>query len=113
MTATPTPEQAAQFGALVVPAGREPFAYITGRKEFWSLDFAVGPGVLVPRPDTEILIEEALRLVPDRGANLRIADLGAGSGAILVAALKEFPMPPASALNYGAAFAYAAPMPRA
>jgi release factor glutamine methyltransferase len=70
---------------------REPIAYITGRKEFWSLDFAVGPGVLVPRPDTETLIEEALRVVPDRNAPLRIADLGTGSGAILIAALKEFP----------------------
>jgi len=70
---------------------REPVAYITGHKEFWSLDFAVGPGVLVPRPDTETLIEEALRLVPDRNAPLRIADLGAGSGAILCAALTEFP----------------------
>ena len=47
--------------------------------------------MLVPRPDTETLIEEALRLVPDRAAPLRIADLGAGSGAILIAALKEFP----------------------
>ena len=70
---------------------REPIAYITGRKEFWSLDFAVGPGVLVPRPDTETLVEEALRLVPDRSAALRIADLGTGSGAILLAALREFP----------------------
>jgi len=70
---------------------REPIAYITGHKEFWSLGFRVGPGVLIPRPDTETLIEEALRLVPDRNAPLRIADLGTGSGAILVAALKEFP----------------------
>ena len=70
---------------------REPIAYITGHKEFWSLDFQVGPGVLVPRPDTETLIEEALRLVPDRKPPLRIADLGTGSGAILVAALTEFP----------------------
>jgi release factor glutamine methyltransferase len=69
----------------------EPVAYITGRKEFWSLDFAVGPGVLVPRPDTETLIEEAVRLVPDRTAPLRLADLGTGSGAILAAALSEFP----------------------
>ena len=79
------------FAALVARReSREPVAYITGHKEFWSLDFEVGPGVLVPRPDTETLIEEALRLVPDRAAPLRIADLGAGSGAILVAALKEF-----------------------
>jgi release factor glutamine methyltransferase len=81
----------ARFEALVARREkREPVAYILGRKEFWSLDFEVGPGVLVPRPDTETLIEEALRLVPDRGARLRIADLGTGSGAILIAALKEF-----------------------
>jgi release factor glutamine methyltransferase len=92
LTATPTQQQATQFAALVARrTQREPFAYITGRKEFWSLNLEVGPGVLIPRPDTETLIEEALRLVPDRGAKLRIADLGAGSGAILVAALKEFP----------------------
>lgn len=78
------------FAALVARREeREPVAYITGHKEFWSLDFAVGPGVLVPRPDTETLIEEALRIVPDKNAALRIADLGAGSGAILIAALKE------------------------
>ena len=79
------------FEALIVRReSREPVAYITGHKEFWSLDFAVGPGVLVPRPDTETLIEEALRVVPDRTAPLHIADLGAGSGAILIAALNEF-----------------------
>jgi release factor glutamine methyltransferase len=92
LTATPTPDQSAQFDAAVARrAGHEPFAYITGRKEFWSLDFEVGPGVLVPRPDTETLIEEALRVVPDRSAALKIADLGTGSGAILISALKEFP----------------------
>jgi release factor glutamine methyltransferase len=79
------------FEALVARReAREPVAYIIGHKEFWSLDFKVGPGVLVPRPDTETLIEESLRLVPDRGAPLRIADFGTGSGAILIAALKEF-----------------------
>jgi len=88
---TPTPDQSVKFDALIARrTGREPFAYVTGHKEFWSLDFEVGPGVLVPRPDTETLIEEALRIVPDRHAPLRIADLGTGSGAILIAALKEF-----------------------
>ena len=92
LTAQATPDQSARFAALVARRiGREPFAYITGRKEFWSLDFQVGPGVLVPRPETETLIEEAIRLVPDRNAPLRIADLGTGSGAILIAALTEFP----------------------
>jgi len=82
---------AAFEAAITRRLAREPVAYITGRKEFWSLDFDVGPGVLVPRPDTETLIEEALHLVPDRYAPLRIADLGTGSGAILIAALREFP----------------------
>ncbi len=92
LTTQPTPDQSARYADLITRrAGHEPFAYITGRKEFWSLDFEVGPGVLVPRPDTETLIEEALRVVPDRTARLRIADLGTGSGAILIAALKEFP----------------------
>ena len=61
---------------------REPLAYITGHKEFWTLDFEVGPGVLVPRPETETLIEEALSLFPDRTRRCAIADLGAGTGAL-------------------------------
>jgi release factor glutamine methyltransferase len=72
-------------------AAREPLAYITGLKEFWSLNFAVGPGCLIPRPDTETLIEELTRLVPDRAAPFSLLDLGTGSGCILVAALSEFP----------------------
>jgi release factor glutamine methyltransferase len=110
LTAAVTPEQSAAFAALVARrAEREPFAYIAGRKEFWSLDFEVGPGVLIPRPDTETLIEEALRLVPDRRAPLRLADLGTGSGAILVAALKEFPNATGIGLELSpAAFPYAA-----
>src|SRR5690348_14037678 len=51
---------------------REPMAYIVGRREFWSLDFAVGPGVLVPRPDSETLIEQACKLFPDRQTALSI-----------------------------------------
>ena len=76
LSATPTPDQAARFAAAVSRrAAHEPFAYVTGHKEFWSLDFEVGPGVLVPRPDTETLIEEALRVVPDPTAPLRMAAL--------------------------------------
>ena len=71
-------------------AAREPLAYITGHKEFWSLDFAVGPGVLVPRPETETLIEQALAFYPGRPHGLAIADLGTGSGCLLIAAMKEF-----------------------
>ena len=92
LTATPTPDQSAAFAAFVARrVAHEPFAYIAGQREFWSLALAVGPGVLIPRPDTETLIEEALRLVANRDAPLSIADLGAGSGAILLAALTAFP----------------------
>ena len=91
-TRQPSAEEAALFESFVVRrVAREPVAYIRGSREFWSLDFKVGPGVLVPRPETETLIEQALAAFPDRSAALSIADLGAGSGALLVAALKEFP----------------------
>lgn len=71
--------------------GREPMAYILGEREFWSLTFKVGPGVLIPRPETEVLLEAALEGVSDRGAHLRILDLGTGSGCLLLAALSELP----------------------
>lgn len=91
-TRQPSAEEAALFESFVVRRGaREPVAYIRGMREFWSMEFKVGPGVLVPRPETETLIEEALAAMPDRGAALSIADLGTGSGALLIAALKEFP----------------------
>ncbi|MGH7796411.1 MAG: peptide chain release factor N(5)-glutamine methyltransferase [Candidatus Binatia bacterium] len=72
---------------------REPVAYITGTREFWSLDFHVTRAVLVPRPETERLVEVALALASELGAGktLRIADLGTGSGAIAVALAKELP----------------------
>ena len=70
---------------------REPIAYITGHKEFWSMDFEVGPGVLVPRPETETLVELALRALADAVQPYRILDLGTGSACLLVALLKEFP----------------------
>ena len=73
---------------------REPVARITGTKEFWGLPFNITADVLVPRPDTEIIVERALAVVPRTGGQsptLRIADLGVGSGAILVALLTELP----------------------
>lgn len=63
---------------------REPLAYILGRKEFFSLDFEVGPAVLIPRPETELLVEETLRLIAARPSP-RVLDLGTGSGAIAIA----------------------------
>jgi release factor glutamine methyltransferase len=72
-------------------AAREPVAYILGRKEFWSLDFEVGPGALVPRPETETLIEEIEREFPDKKAALKILDLGTGSGCILITLLSLYP----------------------
>ena len=72
-------------------AAREPLAYITGRKEFWSLDIEVGPGVLIPRPETETVIEQAMAFFPDRAAPLNVLDLGAGTACLLVAFLREFP----------------------
>ena len=69
----------------------EPLARLTGRREFWSLDFTLAPDTLVPRPDTETLVEAALAAFPDRDAPLRVLDLGTGSGAILAAILSERP----------------------
>ena len=73
----------------------EPLQYITGTQEFWSLDFIVDPDVLIPRPETEIVVEQAIHIAKgfDQAENrsLKILDLGTGSGAISVALAKEIP----------------------
>ncbi|EKD71783.1 MAG: hypothetical protein ACD_46C00100G0004 [uncultured bacterium] len=68
---------------------REPIAYIVGQREFWSLPLDVSPDVLIPRADTELLVETVLQLFPHR--NLNLADLGTGSGAIALAFASECP----------------------
>lgn len=84
----PTP---AGFAALVARrAAHEPIAYITGTRAFWTIDIAVGPGVLIPRADSETLIEAAVDHFRDR-APARILDLGTGPGTLLLAALAQWP----------------------
>lgn len=79
------------FAALVARRlTHEPIAYITGTRAFWTIDLAVGPGVLIPRPDSETLIETALAWFGTR-APRRILDLGTGPGTLLLAALAEWP----------------------
>jgi release factor glutamine methyltransferase len=84
----PTPEA---FEALVArrEAG-EPVAYITGRRAFWTIELAVAPGVLIPRPDSETLIEAAVAHFGRQGPRT-VVDLGTGSGALLLAALDQWP----------------------
>lgn len=72
-------------------ASREPLSHLTGRREFWSLDFSVTADTLDPRPDTETLVEAVLERVTDSGAAMRILDLGTGTGCVLGALLSQLP----------------------
>lgn len=78
-------------GAVARRALREPMALILGQTGFWTLDLRVSTDTLIPRADTETLIEALLDSMPDRRRSLRILDLGTGTGCLLLAALSEYP----------------------
>lgn len=85
------PDELSRFKAMIRRRVKgEPVAYITGRKGFWSLDLAVSPDVLIPRPETEILVETALGLLKEI-PRARVLDMGTGSGAIICAIGAERP----------------------
>ena len=86
----PTPADEVFFRWLERRCAGEPIAYIRGHQEFWSLDLRVTPATLIPRPETELLVEIALRELPP-DVPLRIADLGTGCGAIALALASERP----------------------
>jgi release factor glutamine methyltransferase len=103
------PAQQARLDELVRRRGaREPLAYILGEKEFWSLPFQVGPAVLIPRPESETVVEAVLGQVVDRARPLRLLDLGVGSGCLLLALLSELPNATGLGIDHsGAALALA------
>lgn len=86
-----TDDQRYKLEKLLVQRRRgEPIAYLTGWREFWSMELAVSPATLIPRPETELLVEKTLAHIP-RDAEWTLADLGTGSGAIALALAKERP----------------------
>jgi len=87
------PDELARFKQLILRRlRREPVAYILGRKEFWSIPLHVTPDVLIPRPDSETLVFEALKVLePEKGKNLCFLEIGTGSGALSIALAKELP----------------------
>jgi len=86
------PDRSAAFAAsLARRLDREPVARILGEQEFWSLPFQVTADTLIPRPDSETLVDAVLCRLPDRSAPLRLLDLGTGTGCLLLALLHELP----------------------
>jgi release factor glutamine methyltransferase len=96
-------EDEARFREWVAArADGKPVQYITGEQEFWGLRLRVTPAVLIPRPETEHVVEQALLRLP-RGREVRIADVGTGSGAIAIALAKELPLARVIATDVSAA----------
>jgi release factor glutamine methyltransferase len=84
------PTAAPQFDAAIAERERRvPVAYITGHREFWGLDFEVSPAVLIPRPESELIVEAALEFLGDVAAPWRIADVGTGSGCLAISLAHE------------------------
>lgn len=90
--ALPEAEAAAYEKAIQRRLRYEPVAHITGKKEFWGLDFTVNTATLVPRPDSEILVEAVLRRYAEQPQDICLLDLGTGSGCLLIALLHAMPM---------------------
>lgn len=101
-----TAEEAARYDEALAERSRgRPSQYITGHQEFWGMDLIVSPAVLIPRPETEHVIETVLELVRETGpsAQLRIVDVGTGSGCIALALARELPHAEIHAVDISAA----------
>lgn len=96
-------KQCKDFWALIEQRQKGiPVAYITGKREFWSREFMVSKDVLIPRPDTELLIELSLNLIPDN-KGVKLLDLGTGSGIIAITLAAERPLLQVTACDFSAA----------
>lgn len=102
-----TPGEASRYESVLSERVRGiPTQYVTGHQEFWGVDLIVTPAVLIPRPETEHVIEAVLKLVgraPSPANSLRIADIGTGSGCIALALAKELPRAEIHAIDISAA----------